>query len=450
MNKLLIKNIDFIATLNSKGDIHTGQDIYIEENKIKEIGFNLKHEAEIIQGYGRIAIPGLVNTHHHLYQTLTRCNPSAQNAKLFNWLITLYEIWRKLTPEAVYISALVGLGELLLTGCTTSTDMFYVFPKKFKDELFDHLVRAGADIGIRFVPCRGSMSRGKSQGGLPPDDLTQTEDEILCDSERVIKKYHNSDPFSMCRVALGPCSPFSVTPFLLEKTRDLARKYKVRLHTHLAETKDEESYCLQIYKKAPFEFMESLGWLGEDVWYAHGVYLKPEEIKKMAMTKTGLAHCPSSNMRLGSGIAPVYEMYNAGVPVGIAVDGSSSNDTSDMLGELRMALLLSKLKSPEALCAYDILKMGTTGGAEILGLSESIGTIQTGKAADIVLINLNKLGFAGAMQNDPVASLIFCGDSHIVDTSIVNGEIVVKDGRLTRINEEEIIKKANNISKEIS
>ncbi len=449
MKKLLIKNASWVYTLDSQNSVHTDIDILIEGNKIKSISHNIHEDVDkVIDGKDKVVIPGLVNTHHHLYQTLTRCIPIVQDAKLFVWLTNLYEIWRELTPEAVYWSTLLGLGELMLTGCTLSTDMLYLFPKGISGELIDIQFKAAHDIGMRFIPCRGSMSCGRSKGGLPPDDVVQDEDVIMEDMERLIKKYHDPSPFAMQRIALGPCSPFSVTPELMKKTAELARKYGVRLHTHLAETKDEEEYCREKFNMRPFELMEEVGWVGEDCWFAHSIYVNEKEIKKMGRTKTGVAHCPVSNLRLGSGIAPVVEMLEAGVPVSLAVDGSASNDSSDMLGEVRTCLLIHRYRSgASSMTVNQVMRIATQGGAEVLGFSE-MGSIEEGKAADIVLMNMNQLPFAGGLH-DPLACIVMAGANHIVDTTIINGEVVVEKGHLVKVNEDEIIKNTNKIAKEM-
>jgi len=425
----------------------TGADIFIEGNRIARIGKNIRAPKahRTIDGRGKVALPGFVNTHHHLYQTFQRNVPYIQNAELFDWLIALYEIWREVTPEIVHTSALVGMGELLLTGCTTTTDHFYVFPKKVRPDLLDEEIRAAAEIGIRFLATRGSMSRGRSQGGLPPDDVVQSESDILKDCERVISRYHDPSPDAMCRVALAPCSPFSVTSRLLKDSAVLARKKGVRLHTHLAETKDEEAFCLKTHRKRPFDYMESVDWVGPDVWYAHAIYLNDAEIRRMARSRTGVAHCPCSNQRLGSGIAPVPAMLAAGVPVGLGVDGSASNDSSDMLGELRGALLLHRVMGGAAAITTDqVLRMATRGGAEVLGFPD-IGVLGPGRLADVVLWDMDRLGYAGALH-DPVAALLYSGDSHIADTVIVNGKIVVDKGRLTTVREPRLIDRANRLA----
>lgn len=446
---LLIKDADFIYTMDDNKKCHTQSSILIEGNIIKKIGSYIEEKADrTINANGCLVLPGFINTHHHLYQTLTRCIPKVLHAELFEWLINLYEIWRELTPEGVYISSQVGLGELLLTGCTTSTDMFYLFPKSAPVDFFDYLVKGAEKVGIRFHPTRGAMSCGKSKGGLPPDDVVQTEEEILADYKRVIEKHHNPDPLAMCQIALAPCSPFSVTEKLMIETLEVGRKNNIRLHTHLAETIDEEKYCIEKTSLRPFRYLEKLGWVGEDVWYAHAIHLSDDEIDVMAQTKTGMAHCPVSNMRLGSGVAKVPQMLKKGVPVSLAVDGSASNDSSDMLGELRTAMLLHRLHhGVSSLLNEDIFKIATIGGAEVLG-RKKLGKLIEGMAADLIIINLNKIGFAGALR-DPLSAIIMCGDTHIVDTTIVNGEVVVENGQLVNVDEKALFEEAEKISKEM-
>jgi 8-oxoguanine deaminase len=447
--KILIKNCSWIYTLDPGNTMYENADLLIEGNIIRTIARNINVQAdEVLNGEGKILFPGFVNTHHHLYQTLTRAVPRVQDAELFEWLINLYEIWSELTPEAIYWSTLLGLGELMLTGCTLSTDMMYLFPEKTTGELIDVQFKASEEIGMRFMPCRGAMSCGHSKGGLPPDDVVQDEDVILADMERLIKKYHDPKPNAMKRLALGPCSPFSVTPDLMKKTAELARKYGVKLHTHLAETKDEEKYCAEKFNMRPFELMENLGWVGEDCWFAHSIYVNDDEIRRMGKTKTGVAHCPVSNLRLGSGIAPVVEMLAAGVPVSLAVDGSASNDSSDMLGEVRTCMLVHRYRSgASSMSVEESMRIATQGGAQVLGFPE-VGTLQEGKAADMVMINMNTLPYAGSLH-DPMGAIILAGANHIVDTTIINGEIVVKDGHLTKVNEEEIIRNSNRIADEM-
>ncbi len=443
----LFKNCLAVAIVNNADEVIRDADIFVENNQISAVGKNLTVQAdEIINCENKIALPGFVNTHHHLFQMLTRNLPSAQDAKLFDWLVYHYEIWRNITPEAVHISATCALSELLLTGCTTAADHLYLFPENVSGELIDAEIHAAKEVGMRFHPTRGSMSRGKSAGGLPPDDVVQSEDQIIKDSIRVIDKFHNPEDFSMCRVSLAPCSPFSVTSELMRDTAKLAREKKVQIHTHLCETIDEENYCIEIYEKRPLEYMESLDWLGDDVWFAHGIYFNDDEIKKLGETKTGIAHCPSSNLRLGSGIAPVRKLLNAGARVGLAVDGSASNDSSNMLQEVQRCMLVHRIKSGvDSMPAKDALRIATRGGAEVLGRND-IGSIEPGKAADIVLFDLNSLAYAGAMS-DPVAALLFCGYDHRAWLTMVNGRIVVRDKQLVGIDQFELKRKADKIAK---
>ena len=420
--------------------------IFVRDRVIEHVGATaeLPRTADkVIDGRDMVVLPGLVNTHHHLYQTLTRTVPDAQNAILFDWLRTLYPIWAKLTPEAVYTSALVGLAELVLSGCTTAADHLYLVPNGSRH---DDEIRAAQEIGIRFHPTRGSMSLGESKGGLPPDSVTQDEDTILRDTRRVIETFHDPQPYSMCRVGVAPCSPFSVTQELMRESAELARSYDVRLHTHLAETKDEEEFCFRNFGKRPVEYAESLGWLGTDVWFAHSVWVDDDEISRFASTGTGVAHCPSSNMLLGSGIAPVRKMLNAGVKVGLGVDGSASNDASHLLHEARQAMLLQRVQgNPKGMTAREALELGTLGGAQILGRND-VGSLEPGKAADLIGINLNRLNYAG--NHDPVAAVVFC-DSQRVDLSVINGCFVVKDGNLLTIDLPPVIERHNLIAREL-
>lgn len=449
MKSIIIKNADVIVTMDDRRTVIRDGSIYIEKNKIISIGESkdVDYSADVeIDGRNKIVLPGLINTHHHLYQTMFRNIPAVQNAHLFTWLTELYEIWREITRDAIYISAMTGIIELLLSGCTTTSDHLYIFPPEDRG-IVDEEMRAAKELGIRFHPCRGSMSMGKSKGGLPPDDIVQDENEILNFYRKIIERYHDRGKFSMNRVVLGPCSPFSVSDELLIEARELARKKGVFCHTHLAETKDEERFCMENKKMRPFEYMKSVGWLGRDVWFAHCIYLNDKEIKKMAETGTGVSHCPTSNMRLGAGVAPIYQMIENGVNISIGTDGSASNDSSNLLYEVRMAMLLQRAKyGVDKLSATQALELGTVGGARVLGRDE-IGSIEPGKAADIILINLKQIGFAGALH-DPVTAVVFC-HSYGVDYSIINGNLVVKNGKVVGVNMDDIIEMQNEISEEI-
>ncbi|OGV46121.1 MAG: 8-oxoguanine deaminase [Lentisphaerae bacterium GWF2_57_35] len=427
-------------------------DVLIEDGKVAAIQthgpirfpFDRKPD-RTIDGAGCVAYPGFVNTHHHLYQTLTRNIPKVQNAKLFDWLVGLYEVWRELGPEAVEVSTRVGLGELLLSGCTTTTDHFYVFPQSAPQEFLDIEIDTARELGMRFHPTRGSMSRGRSAGGLPPDDVVQTPEQILKDCDRLIAKYHDPNPFSMCRIVLAPCSPFSVTTELLAETAVYAREKKVFLHTHLCETKDEEDFCLQTLGLRPLDYMEKTGWVGPDVWYAHGIYFNDEEIRRLAATQTGVAHCPASNLRLGSGICKVPQLMAAGVRVGLAVDGSASNDSSNFVREMQLALLVHRVGTGvEAMPPQKVLELATVGGARILGQPE-IGRLQPGAAADLALFRLDRIEFAGAMA-DPASALLFCGSGPRAEYTVAAGRVVVERGRLTGLDEEKLFADANRIS----
>ncbi len=449
MSSILIKNVKEIVIMDRERTRLKSCSILIKDNKISKIDCDIKFPAdEIIDGSGYFLYPGLINIHHHFYQTLTRNIPQVQNVELFNWLKYLYPIWSRLTPEAVYCSSLVAMGELLKTGCTTAVDQFYVFPKSQPEELVDEEFRAAQEIGIRFHGCRGSMSLSKKDGGLPPNEVVQTEEEILADSQRVIEKFHDYKPFAMQRVVLAPCSPFSVTEDLLRESVKLARSYKVESHTHLAETKDEDEFCQETFCLRPLDYMKKVGWLGDDVWFAHCVHLNEKEINLLAETGTGVAHCPVSNQKLASGAANIPYMLKNKVAVGLAVDGSASNDSSNMIAELKAAFLMHRLiYGISSMSAEEVLSMATNGGRDVLNQPE-IGSIEEGKAADMFLINTKKLGFAGGLS-DPVSALVISGDSQIVDITIVNGKIVVRDGRLVTIDEDKVAEKANKISQKM-
>lgn len=448
--KTLIKNADIIATFDSKDrEIKNGW-IYIVDNVIKDLGTGEAPDVEKdreISGKGMIFLPGFVNVHHHFYQSLFRAVPEVANAKLFDWLVFLYEKWKNIDEEAVMISTVVATMELMKSGVTTTTDHLYLFPKGHPN-LIDAEME-GADItGIRFYATRGSMSLSKKDGGLPPNSVVQTEDEIIKDSIRVVEKYHDDSPFSMRRVALAPCSPFSVTEDLMKESVKLAEQYNLLLHTHLAETKDEEEFCLSKFGLRPVDYMEKLGWLNSRVWFAHLVHLSDKDIEKLSENNVGMSHCPTSNMRLGSGIARVSEMKNTNIRIGLGVDGSSSNDTGNFLMEIRNAMLLQRVKyGADALSPREALKMGSTGGAKVLRMDREIGSIEKGKAADIIGFKTNRLEFAGGL-NDPIASLVLC-DAKQVDFSMINGEVVIEEGHFVKLNEQDFINKQNAISKKL-
>ena len=439
---LLIKNALRVATMDDAGTELADADVLIKGRVILSVGKNLEEDgAQVIDARGCVVIPGMINTHHHLCQTLTRATPAAQDSKLFDWLVYHYGVWRHLTPEYAALGAQVGLGELLLTGCTTSTDHTYLYPRGLTG-LVDAQIEAARSLGIRFHPTRGSMSVGVSKGGLPPDDCTQNEEEILRDGERLIKEYHDKGQFAMTSVGLAPCAPFSVSAGLMKETAAQAKKWGVRIHTHLCETLDEEAYCLEQYKLRPIDFIESLGWMDSNVWLAHMVHVNDDEVRRLAKAKVGIAHCPTSNLRLGSGVPPVRRYLDASVAVGLAVDGSASNDTSDMLAEARQAMLVHRVKSGvDSMTARQALKMATRGGAAVVG-RDDIGQIAAGKAADLAIFDVSGLDFAGS-AGDPVASLLFCGASHRTKWTIVNGHIVAENGRLKNIDETAVAAKAN-------
>ena len=442
------------ADAGSVADDLSGVDVLIDGNRISKIGKGLSAPAGaegacvVVDASRHVVMPGLVNTHHHFYQTLTRNVPAVQDAKLFDWLVYLYEVWNGVDEEAVYWSSMLAMAELAKTGCALSTDHHYLYPRSFTGDLPGIQFKAAADIGLRFAPTRGSMSRSKKDGGLPPDSVVQDEDEILSQSEDALRKYHDAAPDAMRKVALAPCSPFSVSEKSMRDAADLARRYGARLHTHLAETVDEDDFCVQMYGRRPLRVMEDCGFVGKDVWYAHGIHFNDGELDLLARTGTGVAHCPSSNMRLGSGICRVREMLDRGVNVGLAVDGSASNDASDMLGEARQALLLQRVRyGSGGITAREVLGVATIGGARILGYDDA-GTMEPGALADIALFDVMKLEYAGALS-DPAAALLFSGYNHGVDHLIVNGEMVVRDGRLTGADEDRIRDEANRCAKRL-
>ncbi|MCJ7802895.1 MAG: 8-oxoguanine deaminase [Candidatus Marinimicrobia bacterium] len=449
MNKILIKNPLLMATMNDNHEEYSGGHILIEGDKIQSIGKdNLDIEVdEVIDANNMVILPGFINTHHHFYQTLTRNIPKMQDMELFSWLADHYEVWRELTEEGVTVSTKTAIAELMKSGTTTSSDHLYLFPRKSTKELIDIEIEAAKEMGIRFYPTRGSMSLGKPHGGLPPEDVIQTEKEIQADSERLINKYHDESDGSMLRIALAPCSPFSVTPDLMKQTADYAKTNNILIHTHLAETLDEEKFCIDTFGKRPVEYIKSLGWLDKNAWFAHTVHLNDNEIKLMGEVGCGASHCPSSNMRLGSGIARIKEMMEAGISVSLALDGSASNDSSNMLSEIRNTMLLSRLrKSVYWLSARDALWIATRGGAQVLGRND-IGELAVGKQADIAMFSVDSLEYAGGLS-DPLASLIFTVRTSPVDFLIVNGKVKVREGKLD-FDEKMHIQEHNRVSNEM-
>ncbi len=433
-NSLLVKNVRYLVSCDPQDQVMENVNMYIENGMIVDISKKEWEADTVLDATNMCMYPGLVNTHHHLYQIFTRNLPKVQAMELFPWLITLYELWKNIDEEVIHSTSLVGMGELMKNGCTTCFDHHYVFPEG-RNEMLETQFMAAEELGIRMHVSRGSMSLSKKDGGLPPDSVVQTTDAILKDSERLVKKYHDPNTGSMRQVALAPCSPFSVTPDLMKESAVLARSLGVRLHTHLAETKDEENFTLNTYGMRPLEYMESLGWIGSDVWFAHGIHFNDEELKRLAETQTGVAHCPISNMKLSSGVARIPEMLKLGIPVGLAVDGSASNDGSNLLEEMRTGYLLHRLQyGNQAPTGYDMLKLATLGGAKILGRSD-IGSIEIGKAADFFLVNTKRLELVGAMV-DPKSVLATVGLKGAVDYTVINGKIVVQQGKLVTIDEE--------------
>ena len=443
MPSLLIRNIQTLVTCGDDTPVLHGADLYAEDGVIRAIAPALPHETAdtVLDGSHFACYPGLVNTHHHLYQVFSRNLAQVQNMELFDWLTTLYEIWKGLDVETVRLSTLTGCGELLKYGCTTCFDHHYVFPAGAGD-LLGAQFAAAEELGIRFHASRGSMDLSRKDGGLPPDSVVQTVDEILRDSVHAIEAYHDASYGAMHRVALAPCSPFSVSADLLRQSAILARQYGVRLHTHLCETKDEENFMLAREGVRPLAYMERLGWLGSDVWFAHGIHFNDEELRLLAQTGTGVAHCPISNMKLSSGVAHIPEMLALGVPVGLAVDGSASNDGSSLLEELRVAYLLHRLTSSrKAPTGYDVLKMATRGSARLLG-RDDIGQLTEGKCADLFLIDSRRLELVGC-GCDAGSVLGTVGVRGPVDCTVVQGRVTVEHGRLVTVDEDALAQAAD-------
>ena len=433
-NQQLLFNISHLVTMDSQSSELKDAAIYIEDHRINWIGRTSEipreylENAEKIDMRGYVVLPGFINTHHHMFQSLTRAVPQAQDAELFGWLKTLYPIWGKITPEMINVSALTAMAELMLSGCTTTSDHLYLFPNgsSLEDE-----ISAAQFIGIRFHAARGSMSVGESLGGLPPDALVEDEHFILKDTQRLIERWHDSSKYSMLHIVVAPCSPFSVSENLMRESALLARHYGVRLHTHLAENMNDVLYSKEKFNQTPAQYAESLGWVGDDVWHAHCVHLDDSGIQLFGRSKTGVCHCPSSNMRLASGIAPVRQMLNAGVPVGLGVDGSASNDSGNLIQEVRQVMLLQRVANndPQAMNARQALRMATVGGAQVLGRND-IGSLQVGMAADMIGFKQEQLSFAGCI--DPVAAIVFSPPSK-VDFSMIHGKVRVKNGEILNL-----------------
>ena len=461
MTTLLIRNANAIATFDDTRRELRDASIFIRDNVIESVGIaiDLPLEAdEVIDAQNCVVVPGLVNTHHHMYQSLTRAIPGVQDAELFTWLKGLYPIWARMTPDMVHTSALTAMAELLLSGCTTSSDHLYLYPNGAK---LDDTIAAAQQIGMRFHAMRGSMSVGESAGGLPPDSVVEKEDAILKDSQRVVEQFHDAGRYAMIRVGLAPCSPFSVSQDLMRESAKLARSFKgqgVRLHTHLAENDHDIAYSREKFNKTPAEYAEDLGWLGDDVWHAHCVKLDAHGIARFAATGTGVAHCPCSNMRLASGIAPIRKLIDSGVRVGIGVDGCASNDGAHMIAESRQAMLLARVgrslqpfgcdDGSRELSARDALRLATRGGASVLG-RDDIGVIAPGMAADLALFRTDTLAMAGGALHDPVAALMFCASPQ-AEYTVVDGRVVVREGQLATVELGPLIERHNRMAQQLT
>jgi 8-oxoguanine deaminase len=457
MPTLLAKNADVLVTMDGARRELRGGGLYAVDGFLRQVGptESLPATADVVLDLaGQIALPGFVNTHHHLNQTLTRAFPGAQDAGLFHWLTAQYPAWTRIDAEASRVSTLVGLAELLLSGCTTVFDHTYLYKN---GNSVDVQVEAAREIGVRFHASRGSMSVGRSKGGLPPDEAVEDEAAILKDSERVIDRFHDPRPGALTRVVLAPCAPFSVSADLLRESAALARDRGVRLHTHLAETLDEELYTRERFGVRPVEWMDGLGWVGSDVWFAHAVHVDDGEIARFARAGCGVAHCPTSNMRLASGIAPVKEYLRAGVPVGLGVDGSASNDAGNMLVEVRQAMLLARLGLALAgegngrpggwMTAREALELATLGGARVLG-RDDVGSLEAGKCADFFTLDLGAVEYAGALH-DPVAAPVFCAPTRARFT-VVHGRVVVEEGHLATVELGPVVERHNRLAAEIA
>jgi 8-oxoguanine deaminase len=445
--RTLFKNAMVVVTMDdAKRELRDGF-VLVEGNRIAGVGAasdELPVADEVIDLSGHVLMPGLINTHHHMYQSLTRAVPAAQDASLFGWLKTLYPIWARLTPEMIRVSTQTAMAELLLSGCTTSSDHLYLYPNGSR---LDDCIEAAQEIGMRFHAARGAMSVGESAGGLPPDSLVENETSILHDMQRLAETYHDPSECSMCRIVLAPCSPFSVSKDLMKESAVLARQMGVSLHTHLAENDDDVAYSLEKFGRTPAQYAEDLGWLGSDVWHAHCVKLDDDGITRFGHTGTGVAHCPCSNMRLASGIAPIGKMRRAGVPVGLGVDGSASNDGAHMLGEARQAMLLQRVgHGPSAMTAREVLHLATRGGAKVLN-RDDIGQIAVGKAADLAAFDMRGIAQAGSLH-DPVAALVFTNVAQAAHT-MVNGKMVVREGAMVTVDERKLASRHNALAAEL-
>ncbi len=452
MSTLLVRHATLLVTMDDQRREIADGGFFIRDGMIVQVGKTdqLTQQAdEVIDLDGYIVLPGLINTHHHFYQTLTRVIPNAQNGNLFTWLKTLYPIWANLTPEDIQVSTKTALSELALSGCTTASDHLYLFPNGSR---LDDEIHAAAQVGLRLHASRGSMSLGESKGGLPPDRVVEEEEFILKDSQRLIETYHDPKPGSMLQIVLAPCSPFSVSGDLMRESAKLARHYHVHLHTHLAETIDEEAFCIEKFGHRPVDYMRVVDWLGEDVWFAHSVHVNEQEIDVYHQSGCGVAHCPTSNMRLASGIAPIMRMMQKNIKVGLGVDGSASNDGSNLLEEVRQAMLVARLKAgldgaslsgketPPLMTARQALELATRGGAAVLG-RDDIGSLSPGKCADFIAIKLDHLEYSGALH-DPVAAVVFCAPVR-VDYNYVAGRPVVKEGQLVNLDEKMLVEQHN-------
>lgn len=450
MSRLLVSGCEAVVTMDDAGTEWAGGSILVEEGVIRWVGAGVPPAArlagtEVLDGRGCVAIPGLVNAHHHLYQTLTRAR--AQEHGLFGWLTELYPVWAGLDAEWVRVAAAAGLAELAFSGCSTSTDHHYVFPAGAGD-LLEAEIDAARGIGVRFHPCRGSMDLGASDGGLPPDAVVQDADSVLAETERAVRAFHDPSPGAMLRIAIAPCSPFSASGRLMQESALLARRLGVRLHTHIAETADEEAFCLDRFGCRPVELLERLGFLGDDVWLAHGVHLSGDDIRKVAAAGASIAHCPTSNLRLGSGTAPIRELLDAGVPVGLGVDGSASNDGGHLLGEVRQALLVARGRGgPSAMGAREALRLGTRGGAVCLG-RDDLGSLEPGKRADVALFDLSGLASAG-VEADPVAGIVLAWPQRVRHL-LVEGRFVVRDWALATADEAALAAEAHRMARRIA